>query len=110
VFLIFLLDDWDIDHTAPIRGLVLATYQPSLHFLMSYQQILLRSALDDFNVMLTAQGMEDAGATVISVFPVRDLFQVLCSYDPEKSTPDDIDERIGQQIDIHHNKHVDRMV
>jgi hypothetical protein len=74
---------------------------------MSYQQILLRSAVDDFNVMLTAQGMEDAGATVISVFPVRDWFQVLCSYDPDESTPDDIDERIGKQIDMHHSKHVD---
>jgi len=74
---------------------------------MSYQQILLRSALNEFDVILTAQGMEDAGATVISVFPVSDWFQVLCSYDPKKSTPDDIDERIGQQIDMHHSKHVD---
>lgn len=68
---------------------------------MSYKQILLRSASNDFDVMLTAQGMEDAGATVISVFPVRESFQVLCSYDPEKSTTDDIDERIRQQIDMH---------
>jgi hypothetical protein len=74
---------------------------------MSYQQILLRSAPDDFDVMLTAQGMENAGATVISIFPVRDFFQVLCSYDPEKSTPDDIDEHISKQIDMHHDKHVD---
>ena len=69
---------------------------------MSYQQILLRSALNDFDVILTAQGMEDAGATVVSVFPVSGWFQVLCSYDPDKSTPDNIDECIGKQIDMHH--------
>ncbi len=74
---------------------------------MSYQQILLRSALNDFDVILTAQGMEDAGATVVSVFRVSDWFQVLCSYDPEKSTPNDIDEHIGKQIDMHHDKPVD---
>jgi hypothetical protein len=45
---------------------------------------------------------DDAGATVVSVFSVSDWFQVLCSYDPEKSTPDDIDEHIGKQIDMHH--------
>ena len=65
---------------------------------MSYQQILVRTALNDFAVLLTAQGMENAGATVISVFPVSDMFRVLCSYDPEKSTPDEIDEEIAERI------------
>ena len=68
---------------------------------MAYQQVITRDASDDFYVLLTAQGMEDAGATVVSVFPVSGYFRVLSVYDPEKTTCDVIDGCIEEQINKH---------
>ena len=71
---------------------------------MTYQRVITRDASDDFYVLLTAQGMEDAGATVVSVFPVSGYFRVLSVYDPEKTTHDVIDGCISEQIDKYHKQ------
>ena len=70
---------------------------------MSYQQVITRHASDDFYVLLAAQGMENAGATVVSVFPINGYFSVLGVYDPEKTTCDQIDTCIEEQLNTESN-------
>jgi hypothetical protein len=52
---------------------------------------------------MVAQGMEDAGATVISVspcYPNTDMmkFMVIARYNNEETTPDKIDDQIHLQL------------
>lgn len=65
--------------------------------------IIVRHAADDFGALLTAQGMEDAGAQVFSVtlnhthYEAR-RFLVFARYDPDSVTPDQIDEHIQKLL------------
>jgi hypothetical protein len=66
-------------------------------------QIILRHAKSDFDCLMVAQGMEDAGATVISVspcYPNTDMmkFMVIARYNNEETTPDKIDDQIHLQL------------
>jgi hypothetical protein len=69
--------------------------------------IIVRHAKDDFGALLTAQGIEDAGAQVFSVtlnhthnhthYETR-RFLVFARYDPDSVTPDQIDEHIQKLL------------
>jgi hypothetical protein len=66
-------------------------------------QIIVRHAKDDFYALMTAQGMEDAGAEVFSITLNQTTqrmlqFLVFAKYDPNKITPDGIDACIQKQL------------
>ena len=71
------------------------------------RKVMVRHAPDDFNALMTAQGMEDALATVISI-TLNHLrhtneesqlrFCIFCAFDPRVATVDDIDACIRKRL------------
>jgi len=66
-------------------------------------QIIVRHAQDDFFALMTAQGMEDAGAEVFSITPNQTTqrmlkFLIFAKYDASKVTPEAIDACIQKQL------------
>ena len=69
-------------------------------------QIICRHARDDYSALMTAQGMEDAGADVFSITLNTETnsatrFVVFAKYDPDvmcATSPDQIDEAIMRRL------------
>ena len=66
-------------------------------------QIIVRHAEDDFFALMTAQGMEDAGAEVFSITPNQTTqrmlkFLIFAKYDAGKVTPEVIDDCIQKRL------------
>ena len=63
-------------------------------------QVIVRHARDDFYALLTAQGMEDAGAKVFSMTVLPNgWFDIWAKYDSAMTNPDKIDESIDNAIE-----------
>ena len=66
------------------------------------KQVMCRHAEDDFNALMTASGMTDAGAEVFSVVwtgRTNMLAYVVFARYEAPVTPDSIDEAIGRRLD-----------
>lgn len=66
-------------------------------------QIMLRHAQSDFDCLMIAQGMENAGATVISVspcYPKTEMmkFMVIARYNGDEVDINEIDEGISKML------------